>query len=385
MTCYAGFAKDTDVRMSGSSGGLFPVISQRFVQDGGVVYAVVYDDSQKAVFRRIDRLDELADAFSSKYMQAYVGDTFKGVKKDLEAGHRVLFCGTPCQAIGLRRFLTQTKCSTDNLLVIDIICHGVPSEDVFEKYLQRYEDNKCVRLNMRNKENGWIYGRYSWEMRFADGNRTLQRQSDVSYMKCFLSNLSLRPSCYRCKAKGTSGADITLGDFWGIDKVIADIDCKQGVSCIITRNGKGDECIKSLQDGLCLYEVSYNDILVGNPSLENPSRRPFYRKRFFKKYKTADFDTIVNTLGAHSIKNRLINKAYSKLPYIETSAKDLKSSDTRLIFDKKEQCCGCTACVVACPKDAITLKKDSEGFYYPVINTQACINCGLCEKVCGFK
>ncbi len=360
MNCYAAFAKDESIRMSGSSGGIYPVLSNRFIKENGIIYAAIYNDSLKVTFARIDNKDELAKTFTSKYMQARLDDTFKNVASDLRSGKRVLFCGTPCQVSGLKAFLGETKCNTNNLLLLDFICHGVPSEDVFSKYLERFSENKCTSLNMRNKENGWIYGNYSWKMGFADGSYQLEKQSSVSYMKSFISSLSLRPSCYECKLKGTSFADITLGDFWGIDTVIKDIDCKKGVSCIISRSEKGEEYLKSIQSELQVYQVKYDDILVSNSCLEHAVRRPFYRKKFFRKYKSAhDFDAFVNKLSSPSFKLRLINKAYSMLPHRKASAKELICNGSHLIFRKKEQCCGCTACLSVCSLNAIVLKKDS--------------------------
>lgn len=384
MTCYAAFAKDTATRMSGSSGGIFPSISKRFIKKNGIVYASVYDNEHNVVCARISSLDDLEKSFSSKYMQSRLNDCFEKIKNDLKEGNEVLFCGTPCQAAGVRAYLETAKCNTDKLLLVDFICHGVPSEDVFQKYMERYEQ-KCIRMTMRSKENGWYNGNYSWDMYFLDGTRQLTNQNDVSFMKGFLANLYLRPSCYACKFKGISQADITLGDFWGVRAVLSDADIEKGVSCIIARTDKGADCVAEISDETELIEVSYNDIARGNSAIYSSVKRPYFRKKFFKKYKkTSDFDKLVESLSRPTIVKRVINKAYSYLPKSD-SANCLKDKNERLIYTKKDQCTGCTSCVSICPKRAIYMKKDSEGFFYPVIESSKCVNCNLCDKVCIIK
>lgn len=388
MDCFAAYAKDEEVRKKGSSGGVFPVISKAFILKDGIVYASVYDEELNVAFKRIDSESELEESFGSKYMQSRVGGIFKQVEKDLKEQRRVLFCGTPCQAMGLRKYLNVKKISTDNVLIIDFICHGVPSEDVFHKSMDCYYEHKCVTLNMRNKDMGWDAGSYSWKMTFADGSEKNVIQREVPYMRGFLANFYLRPSCYNCVARKNSGADITLGDFWGITRLNnPDICTKRGVSCVILRTEKGKNAFFENAESLNLFGVSYNDILQGNSCLEKSVKLTYYRKAFYKKFPKVPMGK-TNELIASFIKpnfsKRVLQKVYSKLPYPKMPPKDLLNKQEKTVFQDKKNCCGCSSCFAICSKGAISMKKDVEGFLYPVINFEKCTNCGLCFEVCPF-
>ena len=185
--------------------------------------------------------------------------------------------------------------------------------------------------------------------------------------------------------KGKSYADLTVGDFWGVASVIRDINIQNGVSCIIERTEKGHLCLSRVRNDLDLFEVTYQDIAKSNNSLYSSPKRPYFRHGFFKKYKrTADFDRLIASLSKPNIINRVINKAYSYVP-VSFSVKGLANKNEQLIYAKKEHCCGCSACVSACPTQAIYLKKDSEGFFYPVIENTKCVHCHLCEKICPLQ
>ncbi len=384
MTCYAAFAKDNTIRTTGSSGGIFPVISTKYIQDNHIVYAFVYDEDFHVTCKRISSLSDLTKSFCSKYVQGRMNDSLKSIQADLQDGRNVLFCGTPCQVAGVKLYLESLKCNTENVLLIDFICHGVPGEDVFQKYMERYSGT-CTHLNMRDKTNGWNNGTFSWDIHFMNGSQQLLPISSVSYMKGFLADLYLRPSCYSCKMKGKSFADLTIGDFWGVRSVIRDIDFQNGVSCIIERTEKGRLCLSRVRNDLELFEVSYRDIAKSNSALDSSAKRPYFRRAFFKNYKhSADFDQLIESLISPHIVNRILNKAYSYIP-ASFSTKGLTTKSERLIYKKKELCCGCSACISACPTKAIHLKKDSEGFFYPVIKNSTCVHCRLCEKVCPIQ
>jgi coenzyme F420-reducing hydrogenase beta subunit len=388
MECYAAYAKDERIRKSGSSGGLFPIIAMHCLSKGWIIYASVYDDDLNVVFNRIDNETELIKSFTSKYLQSRVGDIFKNIEHDLKDGKKVLFCGSPCQASGVKKYLETKRVSFEALLVIDFICHGVPSEDVFHRSMYSYKDTKCVSLNMRNKDNGWNYGMYSWKMLFSDGEEKIVSQSKVPYMKGFLSNIYLRPSCYECVAKKNSGSDITLGDFWGISEVNSSIDTKNGVSCVIVKTELGRKIFSEVSGNVETIKVSYKDIFAGNPSLEKSVSVPAYRKKFFKIFNSdsnVDVNSLILSITSRSFKNRVINKIYSKLPQKKLSAKGIIEKGERTIFLTKGECCGCSSCFAACPKDSIKMKKDKEGFFYPIINVQKCINCGICVNACPLK
>ncbi len=384
MKCYAAFANDYHTRMCGSSGGIFPLISKKHINNGGIVYASVYTESLNVEFMRIDNLADLEKSFTSKYMQSQLNDTFAKVKQDLKCGRSVLFCGTPCQVSGLKKYLQKSNVRDNNLLAIDFVCHGVPNQKVFQKFMCGFS-SKCVDINMRNKESGWNNGNYSWKLTFEDGTEILKKQYEIPYMDGFINNLYLRPSCYMCASKGKSEADITLGDFWGIDSIDIDINVEHGVSCVILRNDKAERLFSLFADSLEYREVKFEDILRGNYVLETSVRKPLARKSFFKKLRRTDLNQLIKSSLSRSMFKRVLNKSYSMLPKFGTSVSDLKRNGFDTIFDKKEGCCGCSACYSICSVGAISMKMDDEGFLYPIIDLQKCIKCGLCENVCPFK
>lgn len=386
MNCYAAYAKDEKIRLMGSSGGLFPLFSIKHIEAGGVVYASIYDEDFTVYFERITSVHDLKKSFGSKYVQSRTGDCFKNVKNDLQSNLHVLFCGTPCQVFGLKNYLKTSNINIDKLITIDFICHGVPSELAFKSYLNQFP-SQCTYLNMRNKDNGWNYGQYSWKMKFSDGSENIVSQTKIPYMRGFLSNIYLRPSCYKCTFKGESSADITLGDFWGISEINKDISAEKGVSCVIIRSKIGNNYFIQNMESIECTVVNYHDILIGNPSLESSVRKPFFRKLFFKKLKKGyKFNDLVNKLCVPTLTNRIINKIYSQTPHRKTKTKDVVCQNNLLTtYQFKENCCGCMACISICPTNSIHETIDHEGFRYPVIDTQKCIRCNLCSVVCPCK
>lgn len=386
MKCYAAYAKDENIRKLGSSGAFFPLLSTAYIRQGGIVYASIYDEQLNVKFARIEDEAHLHASFTAKYVQSQVGDTFCHLEKDLKEGRKVLFCGTPCQAAGLRQYLGRKRVNYDRLLIAENICHGVPSPDVYQMAMKHCHPN-CISLNMRNKDYGWEWGGYAWKMVLDDGTEQIIPQSEVPYMKGFLTNICLRPSCYQCAAKNSKAADITLGDFWGISFVNNKIPARYGVSAVILRTQAAEDAFAEIQQDLECYEVNYTDILTYNSCLEMSISKPIYRDRFFKKLLSdpdADIATLLTVASDPSFLSKVVNKLYKMLPHWGTPVHDLTSKEQRVLYGTKEQCCGCSACYSICPKDAISMKKDREGFLYAVIDEMKCVNCGACTAVCPF-
>lgn len=384
MKCFAAYAKDEEIRKLGSSGAFFPLISTAYIRNGGIVYASVYDEQLNVKFTRIQDEAHLQASFTSKYVQSQVGDTFCQLAQDLKDGKKVLFCGTSCQVNGLRQYLTKKRISCDQLLLIDIICHGVPSSAVFKLTMNQCYPG-CIELNMRNKDLGWDWGSFSWKMRFADGSEQVIPQAKVPHMKAFLSNICLRPSCYQCAAKQEAAADLTLGDFWGISTVNDQIPTRYGVSAVILRTSAGEAAFAAIEQQMNSFEVRYQDIMSHNPPLEHSVAKPIHRNIFLKKL-LSDPEVKLEALLSkpHSLPQKVLNKLYQKLPHSGTSVRDLLEQNQQVFYKKKEQCCGCTACYSVCPTNAISMKEDREGFLYAVIDQNKCVNCGACKAVCPF-
>ena len=201
----------------------------------------------------------------------------------------VLFCGTPCQNSGLRCYLGKEY---DNLFLVDVICHGVPSPSIWDKYLSELSDRVCkieninnnsfkiTDINFREKSNGWR--KYNISIKYNTGNKEYVEKENIyrnMYMNLFLNNITLRPSCYNCKFRNQkSGSDITLGDFWGYDNFDKDDD--KGVSLVLLNTDKG----KSLFNSIPLKTIipaNYNEVVAYNKSLKISYDRPPFRDKFF--------------------------------------------------------------------------------------------------------
>ena len=267
LAVYAGKNNDCCVRQQSSSGGVFTLIANEIVNAGGVVFGASFDNDWEVEHRYADQLCDLAAFRGSKYLQSRIGDTYKKVEEFLKEGRQVLFSGTPCQVAGLKSFLRKEY---DSLLTVDIICHGVPSPLVWRRYLEETAvDQKIADINFRSKHESWK--RYSVVIKSTDRVVLNQPYYENAYMKGFLSDIYLRPSCYACSfKKGSSGSDITLGDFWGIETSLPQFDDDKGVSAILVNTSLGLNLIESLN--IDRREVSYETILKGNPSLEENSR-----------------------------------------------------------------------------------------------------------------
>ena len=220
---YGGWNTDENIRAISTSGGVFTSIAKYIIEKNGVVCGAIYDKELNVVHDIVDNLDDLKKMNGSKYVQSDMKDNFRKIKEKLEKGVYVLFSGTPCQVSGLNSFLGKEY---DNLYTCDIVCHGVPSPKVFEKYkkeLEKENNSKLVNLNFRDKVSGWQG--YSLSTKFDNNKSFSINAQKTSYMKAFLSDIDLRESCPTCKfAKLPRYADFTLGDFWGVDESYPDLN-----------------------------------------------------------------------------------------------------------------------------------------------------------------
>lgn len=287
-TCYAARTKDDALRMASSSGGLFTELARPILAKGGVVFGCVWEKpALVAIHAKAETEDELAAMRGSKYVQSDLRDTYREAKAELQKGREVLFSGTPCQIAGLNKYLGK---SYDNLLTVEIICHGVPSPAVFEKYKQELMKRfgaSPVSIAFRNKSYSWR--RFSLVSTYADTSENREDLYTDPYVKAFLRDFCLRPSCYNCQAKcGRSRADITIADFWGIEKVCPELDDDRGTSAVLLHSEKTTQIWKALHE-VEYKPVSLDEVLVGNPSyirsVAQPKNRDYFMRHFRKARK----------------------------------------------------------------------------------------------------
>lgn len=281
-------AKSEEIQLKSSSGGIFSIIAQQILSNNGLVYGAAFDDDFRVKHLRVDNIVNIDSIRRSKYVQSDTSDTFKFVKTDLEAGRLVLYCGTPCQIKGLKLFLRKQY---ENLITVDFVCHGVPSPKVWQDYLRGLSKTvssgfSLELVNFRSKSAGGWHN-YALEFLFKDKtgrvSTKVQHPRDNPYYQLFFQNISLRPSCYKCPAKGfSSGSDLTLADFWGVQKVAPEFDDNNGVSLVFINTERG----KCLIDSLSIerLEVDVASATKSNPSVYHSVAEPSRRVQFFKKY-----------------------------------------------------------------------------------------------------
>lgn len=273
MAAFSARNKDAATVRESSSGGVFTVLAETVIGQGGVVYGAAYrEDFRKVQHRRIDTVADIAALRGSKYVQSDLGTTFRAVKDDLAAGRQVYYSGTPCQIAGLLAFLGKHP---DNLITQDLICHGVPSPAVWETYISSVAKGRTVTaVNMRNKAKGWQ--RYTLAIDFSNGETYAADKDHDAYLRAFSENLSLRRSCGACQYKSADRiSDITLADHWGF----APDD--RGLSLVGIHSEKGLSLWKQVADRLEVQETSWETALTRNRSAVvsaqlNPKRDAFF-------------------------------------------------------------------------------------------------------------
>lgn len=288
----AAYNKDDSIRLRSSSGGMFLSFATQIINQGGVVYGVkMSTDCRGAYFDRSENIDDLMGMSGSKYIQAIVGDTYKNVKNDLDNGKTVLFTGTGCQVNGLKKYLSKDY---DKLVLVDFICHGVPSRKLWEKYVKYVEEKENARLtsvNFRCKSDGWK--QFGIKEVFYTKSVYIPKTLDP-YMLMFLYNYCLRPSCYECYAKNHQGADITIGDFWGIEKLDKSMTDGNGTSLVIVRSEKGKDFFDSIKPYVTYKSFQYNEAVKRNAPENQSVVRPKQRDGFYRDLDKMDFQNLIH-------------------------------------------------------------------------------------------
>ena len=250
---YAGYAKDLRIRLKSSSGGVFSLLAERSIAASGGVYGAQIDENLEVVHAFLHDEEGLTALRQSKYVQSRIGKTFRKIREDLAGGKNVVFSGTPCQVAGLKAFLGAEQ---ENLLSVDFVCHGVPSPKLWRIYLKWLEKRfgaPVANVEFRNKRTGWR--QYSLSYGLGNGKTRHVASSEDAFMRLFLSDRSLRPSCYHCRYKvEQSAADLTLADFWACDKVTGRYDDNQGVSLVFAHTDKGELALKGIAKDMVLWE-----------------------------------------------------------------------------------------------------------------------------------
>lgn len=280
IVTLAAVNSDKSVRLASSSGGIFTLLAERTIDNGGVVFGAAFDENWDVRHICVDNKCELPKLRGSKYVQSIIGNCYKEAKRHLSAGMEVLFSGTPCQIAGLKRFLQKDY---ENLKTVDVVCHGTPSPLAWRKYLDevssKYNIVQITDIQFRDKTEGWKNFSLLIKYKDKEGVEKTFRETlnENIFMRCFLSNLCLRPSCYSCPARnGKSGSDITLADLWGAGDMCPEMDDDRGISLILLK--KKDFILPNFEK----KEIEYSKALIYNPSIESDIATHIKRNKFFR-------------------------------------------------------------------------------------------------------
>lgn len=302
---YAAAAKDNGLIMRSASGGIFAVLARTIIEKNGVVYGAAMPTKGYALdpkHIRIEKADDIITMQGSKYVQSSIGKTYIEAERDLREGRTVLFSGTPCQIDGLKGFLGQDY---EDLITVDIICHGVPSSKMFNDYIavcmNKYK-GRIAEYRFRDKKKGWglnarlIYQNYNGKIKSK-----LIPSGASSYFDMFLKGEIYRDSCYSCPyAGGGRVGDLTLGDFWGIQRQHPELmlenggcyDEKRGISCVLVNTERGKSLICEISDKIEYHKSDIEKISSENGQLKYPSKCPDTRDYILSLYRDKGWQAV---------------------------------------------------------------------------------------------
>lgn len=277
---YVAYNTDDKIREKSSSGGVFTLIAENILNDGGIVYGAAFDDNWNVIHKRMDNITDLDLLRGSKYVQSNLCDAYSRCLNDLNNGRQVLFSGTPCQIAGLYAFLGEPY---DNLFTVDIICHGVPSPLVWRKYLaERFEVSSIKSINFRCKTNGW--SNYSVKIESENKLAYEERHNEDIFMRGFLGDLYLRESCHNCRFKSVGRiSDITLADAWGVEEFKPELYCKTGTSMVLIQNERGKKLLDDISKYLEISNVPVSVVMKYNSAVNKSVPKHKNREIFFSK------------------------------------------------------------------------------------------------------
>lgn len=277
---YAAINPNEEVRRKSSSGGVFTLIAEYVISQGGVVFGASFDKDWQVHHSYTDTLDGLAAFRGSKYVQSQIGDSYQMVEEFLINGRVVLFSGTPCQISGLYGYLQKKY---DNLITTDVACHGVPSPLIWQTYLSSIVKKKRIsHINMRDKKNGWK--NFCLTMRDIKGKKIISQKFFLNpYLYGFIHNYYLRPSCYKCPVKALkSGSDFTLADYWCVESFHSNMDDNRGISAVMVNSEKAERMYNNL--GILSERTKYENILLNNICLFRSVDIPKNKDQFFSLF-----------------------------------------------------------------------------------------------------
>lgn len=313
---WAAYCKEDKIRLASSSGGIFSLLAEEILEEGGVVFGAAFDGQMMVHHVAVESVRDLERLRGSKYLQSRIENSYADVKAYLAADRKVLFSGTACQIAGLLHFLGRPY---EKLWTVDVLCHGVPTPTLWKNYLS--EQNRAFKMpvrqiSFRDKSQGWKKYQMAWKVEGGEIYR--QPASRNPYMRLFLSNICLRPSCYDCHFKGFPRvSDLTLGDCWGVEQHSPEMDDDKGTSVVIVNTEKGNTLRQKIA-GRCVWKEEKLDVLLPPTADSRESVQPHpNRRRFFLLMVEDKPVSALLQLIRPPLKKRVQNKCKQILKYIK--------------------------------------------------------------------
>ena len=290
---YAAYSKDEAIRIDSTSGGIHSVLAGKMFDRGAFIGGAVYNEDLTVSQVITDDRERLPEIRSSKYLQSDASSVYKAISERLKEGRDVFFCGTPCQVQALYKFLGREY---DNLITADILCRGVNSPKVFLAYVEMLEKkygSKATAVKFKSKEKGWH--NFSVRVNFENGKVYCRdRWHDLFFIGYLQYNNFVRPSCYKCRFKCfPQKSDITLADFWGIEKLDPSMDQDRGTSMVMVNSDKGAALFEAIKDDIVWKEFTQDEAAAGNPAMNHSLKSRFAtREAFFEDLDRLPFDKV---------------------------------------------------------------------------------------------
>lgn len=302
FTAFAAYSKDEKIRRESTSGGVFTHIAEKIIENGGAVIGAAFDENFGVRHIVIDSKSELYRFRSSKYVQSDTLGIYRKTLELLNLGKTVLFSGTPCQIRALRAFL---KTAYDNLICVDLFCHGVPSPKTWNRYLETAnpDKRKIENISFRDKRISWE--KYSLTLSFDDGEKS-DFWKDNPYSRGFGFSLFNRPFCSTCQLKSFPRiSDITLGDLWKIDMIYPEMNDKKGISFVILNTEKGKKLFDSISNDLVSRGIEPEKLKTAYPVMGVPVKPHKNRSNFFEQVDSAPFDKLAMKYATEDRKSNI--------------------------------------------------------------------------------
>lgn len=310
--------KNADVLRRSQSGGMFAALAKYVLDKNGTIYGASVQEDLSVTHVRVNSWEDMECLHGSKYVQSNLIGIFQRVKMDLLEGLYVLFSGTACQVMGLRNYLDHTKADTKKLILVDIICYGVPSPAVWKSFVEHMssKNNSVLKsVSFRDKKFGWHRCRTSF----------LSNKGEIVtdlWTRMWGNRMALRPSCYECRFTNLQRpSDITIGDAWGLEKLHPELDDNKGMSLLMIHSQIGWDVYEYIKNDIDTWDIDIKDYM--QPRLLTPTERPANRDDFWKCYHEKPFASVLKIYANDTTLDR-VKRCLKQIPLIDKTVKFIK-------------------------------------------------------------